>query len=100
MIAENISLLVDDMYAELVNHLDDNLSGKPSYITEYNLEDLTIEQLNDLSESLVDKLTNELIENPLVARVEISIYITNKSEISVEENLISLLRWALFLYKE
>ncbi|CCE26136.1 g112 [Yersinia phage phiR1-37] len=88
MIAENISLLVNDMYAELVNHLDDNLSGKPSYITEYNLEDLTIEQLNDLSESLVDKLTNELIENPLAARVEISISITNKSEISVEENLI------------
>jgi gamma-glutamyl phosphate reductase len=88
MIAENISLLVDDMYAELVSHLDENLSGKPSYITEYNLKDLTTEQLNDLSESLVDKLTIELLENPSATHVEISISITSKSEITVEENLV------------
>lgn len=88
MIAENIMLLADEMYAELLDNMDDTLSNKPSYITEFNLEDLTIEQLNDLSETLVDKLSNAVLVNPMVENVEISITITNKGEVSVEENLI------------
>lgn len=88
MIAENIMLLADEMYAELLDNMDDTLSNKPSYITEFNLEDLTIEQLNDLSETLVDKLSNAVLVNPMVENVEISITITNKGEVSVEENLV------------
>lgn len=88
MIAENIMLLADEMYAELLDNMDDTLSNKPSYITEFNLEDLTIEQLNDLSETLVDKLSDAVLVNPMVENVEISITITNKGEVSVEENLI------------
>ena len=81
-------LLADEMYAELLDNVDDTLSNKPSYITEFNLEDLTIEQLNDLSETLVDKLSDAVLVNPMVENVEISITITNKGEVSVEENLI------------
>jgi gamma-glutamyl phosphate reductase len=88
MIAENIILLADEMYAELLDNMNDTLSDKPNYITEFNLEDLTIEQLNDLSETLVDKLSNAVLVNPMVENVEISITVTTKGEVSIEENLI------------
>lgn len=87
MIAENIIILADDMYNELVENLNENLSGKPTYKSEFNLHDLTIEQLNDLSKVLVDRLIETILESPLVENIEVSIVISNDSLVSVEENL-------------